>query len=154
MGGYYWWICTAHRQRTFLYIYALLLLFSHSAQLCLILYNPMNCSTPGLSVPHYLPEFSQTYVHWISDAIQPSFPLSPLSPLALGFSIIKNPMFMFIGLICKNYNFFNIWKTWNQNFSVQSKILLEYILLFCTLYLHDFAWKVTFFNMALAFLYT
>ena len=80
------------------------------------------------------------------------FPLLPLSPLASSFPSIKNPMFMFIGLKGKNYNFFNLWKTWNQNFSVHSKILLEYILLFCTLYLRDSAGRVTFFNMALAFL--
>ena len=44
--------------------------------------NPMNCSTPGLSVHHQLPEFSQTHVHWVGDAIQPSHPLSSPSPPA------------------------------------------------------------------------
>ena len=43
-------------------------------QLC----NPMNYSTPGFPVLHYLLEFSQTHVHWVGDAIQPSHPLSPL----------------------------------------------------------------------------
>ena len=43
----------------------------------------MNCSTPGLPVHHQLPEFTQTHVHWVSDAIQPSHPLSSSSPLAL-----------------------------------------------------------------------
>ena len=38
----------------------------------------MNCSMPGFSVFYYLPEFAQTHVHWVSDAIQPSCPLSPL----------------------------------------------------------------------------
>ena len=38
--------------------------------------NPMDCSTPGLSVHHQLPEFTQTHVHCVSDAIQPSHPLS------------------------------------------------------------------------------
>ena len=47
--------------------------------------NPMDCSMPGSSVLHYLPEFAQTYVHWVSDAIQPSYPLSFHSPLALQF---------------------------------------------------------------------
>ena len=42
----------------------------------------MNCSTPGLPVHHHLPEFSQTHVHWVSDAIQPSHPLSSPSPPA------------------------------------------------------------------------
>ena len=40
----------------------------------------MDCSTPGLPVYHQLPEFSQTHVHWVSDAIQPSHPLSSPSP--------------------------------------------------------------------------
>ena len=39
--------------------------------------NPMDCSTPGFSVFHYLLEFAQTHVHWVSDAIQPSHPLLP-----------------------------------------------------------------------------
>ena len=42
----------------------------------------MNRSTPGLPFYHQLPEFTQTHVHWVSDAIQPSHPLSSLSPLA------------------------------------------------------------------------
>ena len=37
--------------------------------------DPMNCRTPGFSVHHYLPEFAQTHVHWVSDAIQQSHPL-------------------------------------------------------------------------------
>ena len=45
--------------------------------------DPMNCSTPGLPVHHQLPEFIQTHVHWVSDAIQPSHPLSSPSPPAL-----------------------------------------------------------------------
>ena len=43
----------------------------------------MNLSMPGLPVHHPLPEFTQTHVHWVSDAIQPSHPLSSLSPPAL-----------------------------------------------------------------------
>ena len=42
----------------------------------------MNCSTPGLPVHHQLPEFTQTHVHRVSDAIQPSHPLSSPSPPA------------------------------------------------------------------------
>ena len=52
------------------------------AQSCPTLFDPMNCSTPGLPVHHQLPEFTQTHVHWVSDAIQPSHPLSSPSPLA------------------------------------------------------------------------
>ena len=55
-------------------------------QLCLTLCNPMNCSMPGFPVLHYLPEFTQTHVYWVSDAIQPSYPPSPLSPLTLNLS--------------------------------------------------------------------
>ena len=46
----------------------------------------MNCSTPGLPVLHCLPEFAQTHVHWVSDAIQPSHPVSFPSPLHLYLS--------------------------------------------------------------------
>ena len=56
--------------------------FSSVAQLCLTLCNPMNHSTPGLPVHHQLPEFTQTHVHRVSDAIQPSHPLSSPSPPA------------------------------------------------------------------------
>ena len=55
---------------------------SSVAQLCLTLCNPMNRSTPGLPVHHQLPEFTQTHVHWVGDAIQPSHPLSSPSPPA------------------------------------------------------------------------
>ena len=61
-----------------------LLLFSHSS--CLTLCYPIDYSTPGFPVLHYLPEFAQTHVHWVDDAIQPSYPLSPLSPYALSLS--------------------------------------------------------------------
>ena len=55
--------------------------FSSVAQSCLTLCNPMNCSTPGLPVHHQLPEFTQTHIHRVSDAIQPSHPLvSPSLP--------------------------------------------------------------------------
>ena len=46
--------------------------------MCLILCHPMNCSTPGFPVNHQLPELTQTHVHRVSDAIQPSHPLSSL----------------------------------------------------------------------------
>ena len=55
--------------------------FNSVAQSCPTLCDPMNCSTPGLPVHHQLPEFTQTHVHRVSDAIQPSHPLlSPLPP--------------------------------------------------------------------------
>ena len=55
---------------------------SSVALLCPTLCDPMNRSTPGLPVHHQLPEFTQTHVHWVSDAIQPSHPLSSPSPPA------------------------------------------------------------------------
>ena len=51
--------------------------FRPVTQWCLTLCDPMNCSTPGFPVLHCLPEFAQTHVHWVSDAIQLSHPLSP-----------------------------------------------------------------------------
>ena len=56
--------------------------FSSVAPSCSTLCNPMNCSTPGLPVHHQLPDFTQTHVHWVDDAIQPSHPLSSPSPPA------------------------------------------------------------------------
>ena len=50
--------------------------FSSVAQSRPTLCNPMDCSTPGLPFLHQLPEFAQTHVHWVGDAIQPSHPLS------------------------------------------------------------------------------
>ena len=51
--------------------------------------NPVDCSTPDLPVHHQLPEFPQTHVHWVGDAIQPSHPLSPPSPPA--FNLPQHP---------------------------------------------------------------
>ena len=56
--------------------------FSSVTQSCPTLCDPMNRSTPGLPVHHQLPEFTQTHVHRVSDAIQPSHPLSSPSPPA------------------------------------------------------------------------
>ena len=60
-----------------------LLLFSHS-----IVFDSSrpHCNMPGFPVLHYLPEFAQTHVHWASNAIQLSYPLSPYSPPALNLS--------------------------------------------------------------------
>ena len=54
--------------------------FSSVAQSCPTLCDPMNCNTPGLPVHHQLSEFTETHVHRVSDAIQPSHPLSSPSP--------------------------------------------------------------------------
>ena len=60
--------------------------FSSVAQSCSTLCDPMNCSTPGLPVHHQFPEFTQTHIHRVGDAIQPSHPLSSPSPPALNLS--------------------------------------------------------------------
>ena len=66
------------------------------AQSCLTLCNPMDCSTPGFSILHYLLESAQIHVHWIGDAIQLSHPLSPLSPPALNLSQYQG-LFQWVG---------------------------------------------------------
>ena len=63
--------------------------FSSVTQSCPILYDPMNCSMPGLPIHHQLPEFIQTHVHLVGDAIQPSHPLLPLLLLPPVFPSIK-----------------------------------------------------------------
>ena len=60
--------------------------FSSVTQLCLTLCDPMDCSTPGFPVHHQLLELTQTHVHWLSDAIQPSHSLSSPSPPAFDLS--------------------------------------------------------------------
>jgi len=57
-----------------------------SCLVVLTLCDPMDCSMPGLPVHHQLLEFTQTYVHWVSDAIQPSHPLLSPSPPAFNLS--------------------------------------------------------------------
>ena len=56
---------------------------------CPTLWDPMDCSTPGFPVLHYLLELSQTYIHWVSDVIQSSYPLSPSSSLTLNLPRIR-----------------------------------------------------------------
>ena len=60
--------------------------FSSVTQLCPILCSPMDCSTPGFPVHGQFLEFTQTLVHWVGDAIQPSCPLSSPSPPAFNLS--------------------------------------------------------------------
>ena len=60
--------------------------FSSVTKLCMALCHPMNHSTPGLPVHHQLLESTQTHVHWVGDAIQPSHPLSSHSPPAFSLS--------------------------------------------------------------------
>ena len=63
--------------------------FSSVTQSCPTFCDPMDRSTSGLSIHHQLPEFTQTHVHWVSDAIQPSHPLRPLLLLLSIFPSIR-----------------------------------------------------------------
>ena len=65
-------------------------------KLCLTLCDPMGCNMPGFSVPHYLLEFAQTHIHWVSDTIQPSHPLLPHSTPALNLSQHQS-LFQWVG---------------------------------------------------------
>ena len=69
-----------------LFLHNLFHQFSSVAQSCPTLCNPMDCSIPGFPVHHQLPEPTQTHVHWVSDTLQPSHPLSSPSPPALNLS--------------------------------------------------------------------
>ena len=64
-------------------------------KLCQTLWGPMDCSMPGFPVLHYLPEFVQIHVHWVSETIQLSHPLSPSSP-ALDLSQHQD-LFLWVG---------------------------------------------------------
>ena len=72
----------------YVYLSYLWLCLCSDAQSCLTLRDPKDCSTPALPVHHQFPEFTQTHVHWVGDAIQPSHPLSsPSSPV---FNLFPN----------------------------------------------------------------
>ena len=68
------------RKLWYIYMMEYSVQFSSFTQSCPTLCDPMNCSTPGLPVHHQLPEFTQTHIHRVSDAIQPSHPLLSPSP--------------------------------------------------------------------------
>ena len=72
--------CTVYPCR--LTVWYITVQFSSVTQSCPTLCDPINCSMPGLPVHHQLPEFTQTHIHWVGDAIQPSHPLSFPSPPA------------------------------------------------------------------------
>ena len=69
-------------QQNYLYIHQ----FSSVTESCLTFCDPRNCSMPGLPIYHQLLEFTQTHIHWVSDTIQPSHPLSSPSPPAFNLS--------------------------------------------------------------------
>ena len=70
--------------------------FSSVTELCPTLWNPMDCSMPGLPAHHQLPEFAQINVHWVCDAIQPSHPVGPFSSCPQSFPASRSfPMSQF-----------------------------------------------------------
>ena len=82
----------------------------------------MDCSTPGFPVLHYLPEFAQTYVHWVDNIIQPSHPLSPLSPPALNLSQHQG-LLQRVGC---SHQVAKVLKLQLQDWFIQYSILIEY----------------------------
>ena len=83
------------------------------SQSCPTLCDPMDCSTPGLPVHHQLLELAQTHVHWVGDAIQPSYPLSSHSPPAFNLSqheglfhwvSSSHQVAKVLGIMCTNVN--------------------------------------------------
>ena len=85
--------------------------FSSVAQLCPTPCDPMDCSTPGLPVHHQLPELAQTHIHRGGDAIQPSHPLSSLSPPA--FNLSQHWVFSSESVLCIRWP-----KYWSFSFSI------------------------------------
>ena len=85
--------------------------FSSVTQSCLTLCDPMNRSTPGLPVHHQLPESTQTHVHCVSDAIQPSHPLSSPSLPALNLSQHQ-------GLFIRVSSSYQMDKYWSFSFNI------------------------------------
>ena len=71
------------------YLFPFSVQFSAVTQSCLTLCDPMDCSTPGFPVPHQFQELAQAHVYLVSNAIQPSHPLSLPSPPALSLSLLQ-----------------------------------------------------------------
>ena len=85
--------------------------FSSVTQSCPTLCDPMDCSMPGLPVQYQLPEFTQTHVHWVSAAIQPSNPLMSPSPPAFNLSQHQS-LFQWVSSLPQ------LPKYWSFNFSI------------------------------------
>ena len=87
------------------------------AKMYLTLCNPMNCSMPGFPVLHSLLEFAQNHVHWVSDAIQPSYSLLPLLLLLSIIASIR--IFSSESALCIKWS-----KYWSFSFRISSKALI------------------------------
>ena len=83
---------------------------SVQSQSCPTLCDPTDCSMPGFPVHHQLPEFTQTHVHWVGDAIQPSHPLSSPSP---AFNLSHIRVFSNESVLCRRYP-----KYWSFSLSI------------------------------------
>ena len=92
-------------------LFSPLLQFSSVVQSCPTLCDPMDCSTPGLPVHHQVLEFTQTHVHWVGDAIQPSHPLSSPSPPA--FNLSQHQGFSKESVLCITWP-----KYWSFSFNI------------------------------------
>ena len=80
---------------------------------CFWLCDPMDCSTPGLPVHHQLPEFTQTHVYWVGNAIQPSHPLSSPSPPA--FNLLQHQDLLNESVLCIRWpKYWLQFKGWHQ----------------------------------------
>ena len=85
--------------------------FSSVTQSYLTLCDPMERSTPGLPVHHQLPEFTQTHIHWVSDAIQPSHPLS--SPFLTAINLSQHQGLSNESALCIRWS-----KYWSFSFRI------------------------------------
>ena len=108
---------------------------------CVWLCDPMNCSMPASSVLPYLPDFAQTHVHWVSDAIQPFQPLLPPSPPALSISQHQG-LFQWVGSLHQvaevlelplQHQFFPVavhgwfsWLVWSSSCPRKSQVVSKY----------------------------
>ena len=86
--------------------------FSSVAQSCLTLCNPIDCTMPGLPAHLQLLEFTQTHVHWVDDAIQPSHPWSSPSP---AFNLSQHQGLLNESALCIRWR-----KYWSFSFSISS----------------------------------
>ena len=92
------------------------------AKSCLTLCNSMNSSMPGSPVHHHLPEFAQTHVNWVSNAIQPSHPLLFPSPLAFNLSQNQD-LFQY----CNEYSGLISFRTdWFDLFAIQGTLKIQW----------------------------
>ena len=117
--------------------------FSSVAQLYPTLCDPVDCSTPGLPVYHQLPEFTQTHVRWVSDAIQPSHPLSSPSPPA--FTLSQHRVFSNESsneVLCIRWP-----KDWSLRFSISPSN--EYsVVVYIQIYISQYSFRMDWLDLA------